>query len=183
MSAGYFDSENPRVGAVKLSKRTIDALSVERGDKVFWDSELLSFGVPVYPTGRKVYVVQTRADGKDGMRVTVGRPGVISQEEARRRAALIVARIKAGEEPIPDPMAVTEAKRPTAAELAAMYMEEVVAVRLKPASAKSYRYMIERHILPAFGRKPAQSVDHAAVSAFHHSAARRLPRPTGRSRG
>ena len=157
------------MGAVKLSKRTIDALSVERGDKVFWDSELLGFGVRVYPTGRKVYVVQTRADSKDGKRVTVGRHGVISQEEARRRTALIVARIKAGEEPIPEPMAATEAKRPTVADLAAMYMEEVVAARLKPASSKSYRYTIERHILPALGRKPAQSVDHAAVSAFHHS--------------
>ena len=157
------------MGAVKLSKRTIDALSVERGDKVFWDSELLGFGVRVYPTGRKVYVVQTRADSKDGKRVTVGRHGVISQEEARRRTALIVARIKAGEEPIPGPMAATEAKRPTVADLAAMYMEEVVAARLKPASSKSYRYTIERHILPALGRKPAQSVDHAAVSAFHHS--------------
>ena len=45
----------------------------------------------------------------------------------------------------------------------------MVAVRLKPASAKSYRSTIEKHILPALGRKPALSVDHATVSAFHHS--------------
>ena len=151
-----------------ISRRTVDRLKTDR-DTVFWDSELLGFGVRVYPTGRKVYVVQTRAGGKDGKRVTVGRHGVITPEEARRRAALIVARIKAGEEPIPEPMAVTEAKGPTVRELAATYLEEVVAVRLKPASAKSYRYTIEKHILPALGRKPALSVDHSAVSAFHHS--------------
>ena len=101
--------------------------------------------------------------------MTVGRHGVISAEEARRRAALIVAHIKAGEDPIPEPMAVKQATGPTVADLAAVYLREVVAVRLKPASAKSYRYTIEEHILPVLGRKPALSLDHAAVSAFHHS--------------
>ena len=93
----------------------------------------------------------------------VGRHGVITPEEARRRAALIVARIKADEAPIPEPLAITEANGPTVADLVAMYLKEVVAVRLKPASAKSYRYTIEKHILPALGRKPALSVDHSAV--------------------
>ena len=40
---------------------------------------------------------------------------MISAEEARRRAALFVARIKAGEEPMPEPMAVTLANGPTVA--------------------------------------------------------------------
>ena len=153
-----------------ISRRTVDALKADR-DTVFWDSELLGFGVRVYPTGRKVYVVQTRAGGKDGKRVTVGRHGVITAEEARRRAALIVARIKAGEEPVPEPMAVTLANGPTVADLAAVYLDQVVAVRLKPASAKAYRGVIEKHILPALGRKPALSLDHAAVAALHHGLA------------
>ena len=154
-----------------ISRRTVEALKADR-DTVFWDSELLGFGVRVYPTGRKVYVVQTRAGGKDGKRVTVGRHGVITAEEARRRAALIVARIKAGEEPVPEPMAVKLANGPTVADLAAVYLDQVVAVRLKPASAKAYRGVIEKHILPALGRKPALSVDHAAVSALHHGLAK-----------
>ena len=32
------------MGAVKLSKRTIDRLTVERASAVFWDSELPGFG-------------------------------------------------------------------------------------------------------------------------------------------
>ena len=94
-----------------ISKRTVEALSVEK-DMVFWDSELQGFGVRVYPSGSKVYIVQTRAKGKS-KRVTVGRHGVITAEQARQRAALIIARVKAGEDPIPAPMAAKPASGPT----------------------------------------------------------------------
>ena len=46
-----------------ISKRTVDGLSVGDKDTVFWDRELSGFGVRVYPSGAKVYVVQTRALG------------------------------------------------------------------------------------------------------------------------
>ena len=59
-----------------ISRRTVDALKVEK-DTMFWDRELPGFGVRVYPSGRKVYIVQTRAGGKAGLRVTVGPDGVI----------------------------------------------------------------------------------------------------------
>ena len=149
-----------------ISRRTVEALKADK-DTVFWDTELLGFGVRVYPTGRKVYVVQTRADGKT-RRVTVGRHGVITAEEARRRAALIVARIKAGEEPIPEPMAAKLTNGPTVADLAAVYLDEVADVRMKPATARACRGTVENHILPRLGKKPALSLDHAAVAALHH---------------
>ena len=156
-----------RLQRTTISRRTVEALKAKK-DTVYWDSELMGFGVRVYPTGRKVYVVQTRAGGKAGTRVTVGRHGVISAEEARRRAALIVARIKAGEDPIPEPMAVKLANGPTVADLAAVYLDEVAEVRMKRATARACRGVVEKHILPAVGRKPALSLDHAAVAALHH---------------
>ena len=94
-----------------LSNRTVDALKVEK-DTVFWDSELTGFGALAYPSGGTVYVVQAR--GPDGpKRVTVGRHGVINAEQARRWAALIIARIKAGEAPVPEPMAAKLTGGPT----------------------------------------------------------------------
>ena len=80
-----------------ISRRTVDALGVEK-DTMFWDRELAGFGVRVYPSGSKVYIVQTR--GPEGSkRVTVGRHGVITANQARRRAAAAIVRIKAGEDP------------------------------------------------------------------------------------
>ena len=81
-----------------ISKRTVEAIEVEK-DTVFWDRELTGFGMRAYASGAKVYVAQTRGPGGP-KRVTVGRHGVISADQARRRAALIIARVKAGEEPI-----------------------------------------------------------------------------------
>ena len=56
---------------IKKSKRTVDALTVETGDAAFWDRKLSGFGVRVYTTGRKVYVVQTRVSTGNLRRVTI----------------------------------------------------------------------------------------------------------------
>ena len=156
-----------RFGKKTISRRTVDALKVEK-DTVFWDSELPGFGVRVHPSGRKVYIAQTRAGGKAAKRVKVGRHGVITAEEARRRAALIVARIKAGEDPVPEPMAAKLADGPTVGDLARMYLEEHVAVRCKPSTAETYRLTVAKHIVPALGRTPALAVGHREVTDLHH---------------
>ena len=85
-----------------ISHRTVHALPVGDKDAVYWDRKLQGFGVRVYPSGSKVYLVQTRAGGKS-KRVAIGRHGVITSEQARAKATQIIARIKAGEDPIPKP--------------------------------------------------------------------------------
>ena len=157
----------------KLSNRTVAALSVER-DTVFWDRELTGFGVRVYPTGGKVFVAQARGpDGPDNRhkprRITVGRHPVLNAEQARQRAALIIARVKAGEEPVPLPLPAKYAKGPTVADLAARYLEEHIAVRCKPKTQRTARSVVNRHIVPALGRLPLQAVERSHVMAMHES--------------
>ena len=143
----------------------VDALEVSR-DTVFWDRELTGFGVRAYPSGGRVYVVRT--PGPEGSRrVTIGRHGVIGAGEARRRAALVIARAKAGEESAPKPGAEAAAGGPTVAEFAARYLEEHVAVRCKPKTAKTIRSVIRRHILPALGGAPLASVGRGRVAELH----------------
>ena len=81
---------------IALSKRIIDRLSVESKDAVFWDRDLPGFGIRVYPSGTKVYVVQTRTFGRS-KRVTLGQHGRLSADQACKEGARIIARIKAGE--------------------------------------------------------------------------------------
>ena len=149
----------------KISRRTVEGLSANARDAVYWDSELQGFGVRVYPTGAKVYVVQTRRSGRS-KRVTVGRHGVISASQARR-AALIIARLKAGEEPLPPRSPPREVARITVAELAERFLREYVTVRCKPWTMTTYRGALDLWILPALGRMQVASVTHAHVADLH----------------
>ena len=75
-----------RIGEGRIRQRTVDRLSVDDRDTIFWDRDLHGFGVRVYPSGTKVYVVQARGQGRS-QRITLGRHGALSADEARRRAA------------------------------------------------------------------------------------------------
>ena len=114
--------------SLTLSNRTVEKSTVEK-DTVFWDRELTGFGVRVYPSGGKVYVAQAR--GPDGQkRVTAGRHRVIGAEQARQRAALVIARVKADE---PEPLAAKQGAGPPVGELAERFLEEYAAVLHRPA--------------------------------------------------
>ena len=149
-----------------ISNRTVEALEAHK-DTVFWDRNLTGFGVRVYASGAKVYLVQTR--GPNGTRrVTLGRHGVLGAEEARRQGALAIARIKAGEDPVPERAAARRAAGPTVSEVAARYMREHVAVRCKPATARIRSNAIRNHIVPSLGKLPLAAVGRDRVIDLHH---------------
>ena len=157
-----YSASQPARGSI--TECVVDALPAGR-DTVIWDRALTGFGIRVYPSGAKVYVVQTR--GPAGTkRITVGRHGVIGAAEARRRAALIIARVHAGEDP--DRPAQKPAG-PTLAALAERYLREHVAVRCKPSTAAQYRLAIERYIVPALGERAVSEIGRSQVADLQHA--------------
>lgn len=148
---------------LSLSKRIIDRLAVDDKDAVFWDSDLLGFGIRVYPSGAKVYVVQTRAFGRS-KRVTVGRHGTLSADQARKEAAGIIARIKAGESLVP----VEPVAEPTVGDLAVRYQREYVAMHCKPATVSHYGLMLRKHIVPALGELLVGKVERKHILEFQY---------------
>ena len=149
-----------------VSGRTVNALTAEK-ETMFWDRNLTGFGVRVYPSGTKVYIVQTR--GPNGSkRITLGRHGVITADQARRQAVAVIARIKVGDDPELTPEAAKPNDGPTVAELAARYLREHVEVRCKPRTAKHYQSAIDKHIVPAFGDMPITAVTAAHVAELHY---------------
>ena len=152
------------MGAVKLSKRTIDALSVERGDKVFWDRDQPGFGIRVHATGRKIYVAQARTPGGLPKRAVIGRYVEMTTGDARRKAAGIIDRIRRGEDPVPPP----PVKEPTVADLAERYMTAYVKVNCRPGTAALFGRLLRRHILPELGGLRLSEVDRSHVSALHY---------------
>ena len=147
-----------------LSKRIVDSLPADGKDTVYWDRELPGFGLRVYATGRKVFVVQTRAFGRS-KRVTLGEHGnPLSADQARKEAAEVIVRIKTGQPPSPP----EPANDPTVADLADRYFREYVEMHCKPATVSHYRIMLRKHIVPALGERLVAEVEHKDILRFHN---------------
>lgn len=141
---------------VKLTKRVVDALPTPAGpgarDRFVWDATLAGFGVRVWPSGRRQYVVQYRDAAGASRRVVIGEHGPFTLEQARAAAATLRgSAAEARRDPSkPDPAAVRRRTRagalaeraaPTVAALADAFLVECDAKR-KPSTVAEYRRLL-----------------------------------------
>ena len=70
----------------KLTKRDIDSFSYSGGWDVRWDSAISGFGVRVYPSGKKAYVLSYRNEKKQKRLLTIGQTSKIPLDIARNKA-------------------------------------------------------------------------------------------------
>jgi integrase len=149
----------------KLTKRTIEALEPAEKDYFIWDSELSGLGVRVFATGRKQFVLQYRY-GRISRRMTLGRFGAITPDQARGLALEALAKLRKDI----DPQVEKREKRTalTVRELADRFDEEHIAVHLKASTAKEYRRNLKLFILPAIGHLRIIDVTRADIAKYHH---------------
>ncbi len=69
----------------KLTKRIVDAAESRSSDYFIWDGELPGFGLRVFKSGKRSYLVQYRAAGRT-RRYTIGLHGAWTPELARKKA-------------------------------------------------------------------------------------------------
>ena len=70
-------------------------------DTILFDKTLPGFGLHIHPSGRKVWIVQARIEGRS-RRIVIARHGEMTLAEARRRARDMLGRIRAGGNPAED---------------------------------------------------------------------------------
>lgn len=150
-------------GAIRITKRSVERLTAECGYRLFWDRDLTGFGVRVHATGRKVYVVQTRGPAGHPKRVGIGVHGEIAPDEARGKAAEVIDRMRRGEDPFPP----EPPPEPTMADLAERYVKAHLEVNCRPGTVKTFRRVLDLHILPELGHLPVASVERSHVSDLH----------------
>jgi hypothetical protein len=112
----------------KLTKRTVDAHKPEDRDYFVWDTEVIGFGVRVLPSGAKTYQTQYRKGGRT-RRVSIGRHGSITVDEARQIAKEIMGDVARGQDPAEDMSRHRAA--PTLATLCDRFFETYVIERCK----------------------------------------------------
>jgi integrase len=149
----------------KLTKRFVDAAETRDGDYFIWDDDLAGFGLRVLPSGRKGYIVQYRV-GRRSRRISLGSTNVVTCEQARTAAIKVISAARNGEDLAEQ--RDTDRRAITVRELADRFDREHVAVRVKDSSAKGYRRLLDRTILPALGRLRVTEVTRADVAKLHH---------------
>ncbi len=82
----------------KVTKRLVDAAEVRKKDYVIWDDELPGFGLRVFASGKRSYVIQYRAAGRS-RRYTIGLHGIWAPETARQEAKVQLGRVAQGDNP------------------------------------------------------------------------------------
>ena len=149
----------------KINKRIVEAAKARNTTYDINDSELRGFGVRILPSGAHSYFVRYRRGGQR-RRISLGSHGALTPEQARAQAIQLLARVGAGEDPAASRQSGSHVT--TVADLTKRFDEEHIAVRLKPASARSYRDNLRRHVLPAIGKLRAADVTRADVAKLHH---------------
>lgn len=85
---------------MKLTKVKVENLPIPADGQAFhWDDELRGFGVKILPSGKRVYIVQGRVAGKS-RRVTLGTHGVLTCDEARKKAKAALVALDDGVDPV-----------------------------------------------------------------------------------
>lgn len=159
----------------KITKTVVEALKpskvgVEGSNHLVWDNELRGFGVSVGRHGSKSFVVQYRNPHGQSRRRVIGRFGLMTVEEARRNARVLLGDVAKGTDPI------EEAKRlkgHTIEEICSWYLERAEAGKIigrsrraiKPSTLAMDRSRIEAHIRPLLGHRIIETLKLGDIEA------------------
>lgn len=134
----------------RLTKRFVDsAPPPEQGgvDRFYWDESVTGFGLRVKPSGVRSYIIQYR-QGKRSRRLTLGKHGVLTPDEARSLARQQLGQVARGEDPAAERRKRREA--PTMRDLAEDYLERHAIPNKRPASVSGDQGMLKNYVLPKF---------------------------------
>jgi len=140
----------------KITKRVVDAAVPTDKDYVIWDDELPGFGLRIFTSGKRSYVIQYRAGGRS-RRYTIGLHGVWTPETARQEAKIQLGRVAQGDNPAEERQ--LDHKAITVKELCTLYIADLQAGLIlgkggrpkKPTTVITDTGRIHRHIIPLVG--------------------------------
>ena len=153
----------------KLTKRLVDAAEPREKDYVVWDDELPGFGLRVFTSGKRSYVLQYRALGRS-RRYTIGLHGVWTAEGARQEAKVQLGRVAQGDNPAEERQ--LDHKAITVKELCTLYLNDLNAGLIlgkggrpkKPTTIVTDTGRIERHIIPLLGTRRVKDLTKADIN-------------------
>ncbi len=156
-----------------LSKRDVDALRWNPDGpsvQIHFDPDFPTFGVRLYPSGSKSYVMRYGSRRRRTLMV-LGPHGALTPSQARELARAAADQVRLGQDPVAARKAASQAMN--VSELCDVYLERHVRPRLRRAYDVE-RY-IERFIRPALGSFAVDELTRADVAALHARIGRDTP--------
>jgi len=158
---------------MKLTKRSVHAVKPNPTHDIYlWDDEVSGFGLRVKPTGIQSLFVQYRNSSGKSRRMTLGKFGVLTPDEARKMAKQILADAARGGDPAERRMQDRNAM--TVRQLCRSYLEVaekglILGKGKRPKKLSTLyidRGRIERHILPLLGSRRVRDLTTPDIVRF-----------------
>jgi integrase len=152
----------------KITKRTVDALKPRDKLYVAFDADVKGFGCRVMPSGVKSYILEYRPGaggrGTATKRLTLGRHGAMTAEQARDAARDALARVRLGD----DPQGEKNLQRAalTVGGLIDAFIAEHIAKTCKPRTAEAHKIALRR-LRAAHGGMKAEALTRAQIATLH----------------
>lgn len=150
------------MATIKLTDRTVRALSTDRVQADFWDKLVPGLGVRVSGlTARKTFIVRYRARDGKRPRYKLGTYPILSLKDAREEAKSVLARVQLGEDPARSRGERREAL--TVEQLAGEYIEKHAKPRQRETTWREDERTLKRDVIPQIGQLPLDVVTRGDV--------------------
>ena len=144
-----------------LNEKSIHLLT-EPG--VYWDGDVPGFGLRIFPSGSKSFILQYRFKGRE-FKKTIGKWPALPLRAARDLARQRYTLLRAGFDPFEKES--PETKKCTVEKLCDDFLEHWVIKRNKPKSINDTSVRIRSKIKPAFGKKQVDSIRRIDIQKYH----------------
>jgi Arm DNA-binding domain/Phage integrase, N-terminal SAM-like domain len=153
---------------VKITKRVVEAADAREKDYLIWDDELPGFGIRVFSSGKRSYVIQCRTGGRHvATQLDFTEHG---PETARREASVQLGRVAGGDDPVEDRQ--LDHRAITVKELCTRYLADLQAglilgkggQPMKASTIVTDTGRIERHIIPLIGPRRVKDLTQTDIN-------------------
>lgn len=160
----YQQGNIPMAGTIrrKITQKAVEGAKADPSRRYFiWDPHIVGFGLLVLPSGVKSYVYQYRNEQGDSRRITIGKHGSWTADEARARAERYRDDLKGGADPLNEKAAARSAL--TVGEVLDLYLQSARFLEKADSTQAIDKGRVERHLRPTFGKTYAEQLTSEAV--------------------
>jgi integrase len=166
----FFGGDTVATNKARLTKRAVDGFEPRSDNKPFiaFDTKVKGFGCRISPTGVKTFVLEYRPGaggrGVGKRRLTLGRYGAMTVDQARQAALTALAHVRLGSDPQEDKS--RQRASLTVGDLIDVFLTEHVDAKLKATTTVGYRIALEK-LRAVHGGMKATRLTRAHVATLH----------------